>query len=84
MNWFDVIESSVSKDLKLAARTEFLRKRPVEEFYDLSKDPGCWNNLINDEQYSDKIKEFRAHLKKEMKQTNDPERYYFNNSYNFV
>ncbi|QGY45630.1 sulfatase-like hydrolase/transferase [Maribellus comscasis] len=79
LNWVDVIASSISENLKLAARTEFLRKRPVEEFYDLSNDPGCWNNLINDEQYADKIKEFKAYLKKEMMQTNDPERYYYNN-----
>lgn len=77
MFWNEVLQSSIGKDRRPAERIEFLKNRPVEEFYDLSKDPGCWNNLINDEQYQKQIGEFRTRLKREMVQTNDPESVYF-------
>jgi N-sulfoglucosamine sulfohydrolase len=77
--WFGVVQSSVNENAQLTEWTERLRKRPVEEFYDLKKDPGCWNNLINDDKYQDQINDFRSHLMMEMQQTNDPERYYFDN-----
>jgi hypothetical protein len=56
---------------------DFMAKRPIEEFYDLTKDPGCWNNLINNKDYKEQINKFRQYLKNEMLSTNDPERYYY-------
>jgi N-sulfoglucosamine sulfohydrolase len=77
MPWNDVVQSGIDQDRKLAERIEFLKKRPVEEFYDLSRDPGCWNNLIHDRNYRKQISDFRARLKREMMQTHDPERLHF-------
>jgi hypothetical protein len=73
--WTDVVSSSLSKSEKLKLKMDFMRNRPIEEFYDLTEDPGCWDNLINDKSYHDKINEFRVHLKKEMWETNDPMRF---------
>ncbi len=77
MPWNQVVREGIENSEKLAERIAFMRKRPVEEFYDLSKDPGCWNNLINDKDYRKQIDHFRAVLKKEMHQSNDPQRFAF-------
>lgn len=77
MPWNSIVQSSVDKDQRLARRMGFLKKRPVEEFYDLSKDPGCWNNLIHHKEYQEEINRFRATLKREMMESNDPERLNF-------
>jgi len=77
MPWNGVVQSSVGQDQKLAKRMAFLKNRPVEEFYDLSKDPGCMNNRIDDEHYQKQICRFRAALKREMTATHDPERSHF-------
>ena len=37
-------------------------KRPVEEFYDLTKDPNEFHNVINDPAYKDEIARFRKAL----------------------
>jgi len=75
--WHDVVNSSLDKSEKLKKKIESLRNRPNEEFFDLSKDPGCWNNLINDHAYREQISKFRKELKNEMLATNDPERFYY-------
>ena len=76
MPWNDVVESSLG-DQRMAERIEYFKNRPVEEFYDLSKDPGCWNNLVDDKDYQKQLAGFRAILKREMAQSNDPERPFF-------
>jgi N-sulfoglucosamine sulfohydrolase len=75
--WHDVVNSSLEKSEKLKKKIESLRNRPNEEFFDLSKDPGCWNNLINNNVYIEQISKFRKELKNEMLGTNDPERFYY-------
>lgn len=75
--WSELVESGIDEDQRLAERMAFLKNRPVEELYDLSEDPGCWNNLIDDKRYRKQVSEFRARLKREMVQSNDPERFYF-------
>ena len=75
--WHDVVNSSLDKSEKLKKKIESLRNRPNEEFFDLIKDPGCWNNLINDKAYGEQISNFRRELKNEMLSTNDPERFYY-------
>ena len=77
MYWNNIVESSLSDSPKMANRIEFMKNRPVEEFYDLSKDPGCWNNLVDDANYQDKLNHFKALLKQEMTTTNDPESVHF-------
>jgi len=75
--WHDVVKSSLANSEKLKKKIELLRNRPNEEFFDLRKDPGCWNNLINNNAYSEQISEFSKELKNEMIGTNDPERFYY-------
>lgn len=77
MPWNNIVQSSVDEDKRLATRMGVLKKRPVEEFYDLSKDPGCWNNLIHDKEYQEQVNRCRTTLKQEMMESNDPERSYF-------
>ena len=72
-----MVNSSLAKSEKLKKKIESLRNRPNEEFFDLSKDPGCWNNLINNNAYIEQISKFRKELKNEMFSTNDPERFYY-------
>ncbi len=73
----DVVNSSLGKNEKLKRKMVFMKERPPEEFYDLTKDPGCWDNLINNMDYQEQITKFRHYLKKEMLNTNDPERFYY-------
>jgi N-sulfoglucosamine sulfohydrolase len=77
MYWNDVAQSSLGKSRKLADRIKFLKNRPVEEFYDLSKDPGCWNNLIDDKSYREQVRHVRAVLSREMVDSADPERLHY-------
>jgi arylsulfatase A-like enzyme len=46
--------------------------RPMEELYDLEKDPNEKNNLIDNPEYKLILKELRDKLKKWMERTNDP------------
>lgn len=58
------------KDLNRAHETgklpkkmmNWYEKRPVEEFYDLTKDPNEFNNVINDPAYEEEIVRFRKAL----------------------
>ena len=58
-------------------RVDFFRRRPLEEFYDIKKDPDCLNNLISDPEYSKEIQQKRNELKKWMKNYDDPLLYVF-------
>ena len=53
--------------LKLANKT-----RPNEELYDLKKDPSELNNLVNDFNYIDAVKELKDKLFDWMRRTDDP------------
>ena len=77
MPWNEIIHSGAKDDARVTQRIKQLSERPVEEFYDLAKDPGCWNNRIHDPEYQDEIARFRTTLKQEMAQSNDPQRSLF-------
>lgn len=47
-------------------------KRPVEELYDVRKDPAQIHNLATDPAYSDTLQQLRSRVDEWMKQTNDP------------
>jgi N-sulfoglucosamine sulfohydrolase len=49
-----------------------LEKRPSEELYDLSKDPGQLNNVAALPEYAQAKKRLRADLERRMAETNDP------------
>jgi N-sulfoglucosamine sulfohydrolase len=57
----------------VTSKINTLMQKPIEEFYDLTNDPGCWNNLASNPAYFQLIDKYRYLLKKEMKETKDPE-----------
>lgn len=62
---------------KVKQRVDLLVNKPAEEFYDLSDDPGCWNNLADNSEYRKKLSAYRNFLREEMKRNSDPELKYF-------
>ncbi|MGV3504737.1 MAG: sulfatase [Adhaeribacter sp.] len=47
-------------------------KRPGEELYDIKKDPGCLNNLINNPGYAQIKAQFAGRMENYLRQTQDP------------
>jgi N-sulfoglucosamine sulfohydrolase len=66
------MQAAAKTDPEVAARVEMYRHRVLEEFYDLEKDPGCVNNLIDHPEYQSQIKAFQERLEQWMEATNDP------------
>lgn len=60
-------DGAMAKFFKLA-----FEKRPAQELYDLSGDPGQINNVAADRRYSREIKRLRAALDRWMRETADP------------
>jgi len=69
---FRAMQKAASTNPKIAARVKLFEYRVPEEFYDLKKDPGALNNLIDDPDYQNEIQEMRRVLENRMKTTNDP------------
>lgn len=75
--WYWPAEYSRSKpatsaNVTIAALVKDIQYRAREEFFDLSVDPDCNRNLIDDPALKTKIGEFRERLKAEMIKTEDP------------
>jgi len=68
-----VLNAIGERDPRIAKRVDTISYRPPEEFYDITKDSGCWNNLINNPEYEVIIEKYRNSLAKEMDATEDPE-----------
>jgi N-sulfoglucosamine sulfohydrolase len=74
------IDDSPSKSLVLkldeAGQSEYWRlsmgKRPLEELYDLQKDPHCMQNLIGNTDYEKTRAELWEELRKKLTEENDP------------
>jgi N-sulfoglucosamine sulfohydrolase len=66
-----ILEMLKSSDPKIKARGEYYTKRPVEEFFDLRQDPGCWNNQINQKKYAIQINAMRKEIYRIMEHTKD-------------
>ena len=47
-------------------------KRPMEELYDITRDPGCLNNLADLSDYQEILIELRNHLNNHLVITRDP------------
>ena len=58
-------------DPAIQARVDMFRHRVVEEFYDLQKDPGCVNNLIDNPEYKTEITKYQQRLREWMVTTGD-------------
>lgn len=59
-------------DLSIKERYEFYLLRANEELYDWSADPGSWQNLVGDPEYSDVLQGARKGLHKWMISSGDP------------
>ena len=74
-SWIDVVQSSLNAEHpRLLAKIEAIIDKPVEELFDLTNDPGCWDNLAQDPAHVDTLNEYRMKLLSEMEATSDPER----------
>jgi len=56
----------------IAKRVNSFRNRPLEEFYDVRKDPNCLINIISESEYKDEIASMKMELKQWMQINNDP------------
>ncbi|MDD7984953.1 sulfatase [Lentisphaera marina] len=54
-------------------RAKFMKFRAHEELYDVLKDPGCRNNLINKAEYRPVLEKMRREMKQVLRETNDHE-----------
>lgn len=66
------MNQAAKTDPAIQARVDLFRYRVPEEFYDLKNDPNCLNNLIDNPEYADQIKELQGQLVAQMKATEDP------------
>lgn len=66
------MERAAESNEEIRKRVNLFRRRPLEEFYDLKKDPNCLNNLISDPEYSKEIQQKQDELEKWMKKYDDP------------
>lgn len=69
---FAAMKQAAESNPAIEARVNFFVYRVPEEFYDFEKDPCALHNLIDDPQYADQIKQFRAKMRQTMESTNDP------------
>ena len=58
-------------DETIAARLDVMDHRSVEEFYDVSKDPNCLLNQVDNPEYSQQLAKIGGNLEKLMKDTGD-------------
>jgi N-sulfoglucosamine sulfohydrolase len=68
---FKAMQEAGASDPAIQARVEMFRHRVPQEFYDLQKDPGCTNNLIDSAGHSDAIASYQRRLREWMVETND-------------
>ena len=72
--WKGVVAQYLNDDHpEVVAKIDSIVNKAPEEFFDLRTDPGCWNNLIDDPNYAERISRYRAILEKEMTSSNDPQ-----------
>jgi len=66
------MQSAAKNDPAIAARIALFRNRVAEEFYDLTSDADCLNNLINSANHAASIKALQDKLVAQMAVTGDP------------
>jgi len=66
------MKDAAQTDPEIKKRVDFIKHRVSEEFYNLSRDPFCLNNLIHDAHYSDTIKHYKQLAENQMAETGDP------------
>jgi len=68
---FKAMEEAGKTDPAIEERVLMFRHRVPQEFYDLTKDPACTNNLIHDSQHQELVKQFQDVLRRWMVDTHD-------------
>ena len=68
---YKVMKKMAENDSNVKDRFDHWVYRSVEELYDYETDPNATNNLINDPEYAEVVKELRELLKNQMVKTND-------------
>lgn len=68
---FKAMQEAGKSDPAVQQRVDMFRHRVVQEFYDLRKDPGCTNNLIDSAEHQGLIKDYQKRLREWMVETND-------------
>lgn len=66
------MKTAAANDTELKKRVNFIRLRTREEFYDLSSDPYCRTNQIDNAAYSAQLADLRTSLDRRLEQYNDP------------
>jgi N-sulfoglucosamine sulfohydrolase len=69
---FKAMEAKGKTDKAIQARVTLFRHRVQEELYDLQKDPGCLNNLADNNAFSRTKERYRAAMKTLMTEKGDP------------
>ncbi len=70
-NTFRAMQEAGKTDPAIQQRVDMFRYRVPQEFYDLQKDPGCVNNLIDSLEHRELVQEYQARLRSWMIDTND-------------
>jgi len=75
-NYLDFLEAYLDgSQPAVTKKINTLMQKPIEEFYDLTNDPGCWNNLADNVAYFQLIDTYRNILNKELVESKDPDSY---------
>ena len=69
---FKAMQQEAKKNPTMAARVKHLQLRSVEEFYNLSNDPGCLANLLDNPKSNQKLNNLRGLLREWMVQIKSP------------
>ena len=69
---FNAMQQAAKKDSAMAARVKHLQYRSVEEFYNLSNDPSCLADLLDNPKSNQKLNNLRGLLREWMVQVESP------------
>ena len=69
---FSAMKQAAQKDIAMAARIEHLTLRSVEEYFDLTSDSGCLNNLVGRDSRKVRVDALRSKLRAWMVEVKDP------------
>jgi len=69
---FNAIQQASKKDSAMAARVKHLQYRSVEEFYNLTNDPGCLADLLDNPKSSQQLNKLSGLLRNWMVQVESP------------
>jgi arylsulfatase A-like enzyme len=73
-SWMDVVQPCLDgRHPDLSRKVGSIIDKPVEELFDLTADPGCWQNLADRREHQEILNLYRKRLQHEMTVSQDPE-----------